>query len=240
MLFSNAGIAVNIGKLEKGIIGPIEGRLGHYYLSLFEPIPQSKLEAIIGKEGLETAFIYGTREISIKNSNFSQKISFGSHFSVINYDTELTISLIKGGKCTANGLLSYSSLIRLTCDPTKEQTWPTVTHESPCYVELQWTIRQACPICSPSNTRNRTNPCGNGIKWTKVEDSEGCVWPGPRWVSESCSEIVEIMLSVEAGIGTGIGAGLAGALYVTWRLKRKEKRRVEMLIKREKEDFLRN
>jgi hypothetical protein len=51
---------------------------------------------------------------------------------------------------------------------------------------------------------------------------------------------VEIMLSVEAGIGTGIGAGLAGALYVTWRLKRKEKRRVEMLIKREKEDFLRN
>ena len=241
MLFANEEIAVNIGKLEKGIMGPIKGRMGDYYLSLFEPIPQSKLEAIIGKEGLETAFIYGTREIPMENhSNFSQKISFGSRVSAIDYDNELTISLIKGGKCAANGLLSYSSLIRLICDPSKEQTWPTVAHESPCYVELQWTIRQACPICNPSNTRNHTNPCAKGMKWTKVEDSEGCVWPGPRFVSESCSEIVEIMLSVEAGISTGIGAGLAGILFLTWSLKMKEKRRIEMLIKREKEDFLQN
>lgn len=230
-------VVIYMGKLEKGRIGPINGILGSYYLSLFEPV---RINEYTDKEEPEKAFLYGTRGESIEAARNSPiKASFGSQFEAITYDGNVLIRFGQGSKCDIDER-PFSSLIQLICDPKNENSWPKVTLETACSVELQWTIRHFCPVCKPSETQNRTFPCSNGLRWTRISDSETCYWPGSSFVSEPCSESLDLLFTGEAGIGVAMVTGLIGVLVLTWKRKNREKRLFELRIRQGGEDFLHN
>ena len=146
-----AEVAVYTGKLEKGLIGPINGTLRTYYLSLFEPVAT---DTLTNQEETEKAFLYGTRVGLVAEANSSlQKVSFGRQFEDLIYDGNVLIRIGQGSKCDSDER-PFFSLIWLICDPNQENSWPKVTHETACSVELQWAIRSICPVCRPHETQN--------------------------------------------------------------------------------------